>query len=142
MISISKSTNKELKEFGKKEWALVNIDHYGKQIVVGGLGGVGVQKEFRGRGISTQMLAKAREILDQSDCDIAFLGTDLNDPQMLKIYGRIGFVPLNKAFRYVGRSGKLYEDKESGMIAPIHSQKLFEEILKSKEPFNIGVGTW
>lgn len=32
MISISKSTSKELREFGKKEWALVNIEHYGKNL--------------------------------------------------------------------------------------------------------------
>jgi predicted N-acetyltransferase YhbS len=32
MINISKSTNKELKDFGKKEWAIVDLEHYGKNI--------------------------------------------------------------------------------------------------------------
>lgn len=32
MIKISKSTNKELKEFGEKEWAFVNVEHYGKNL--------------------------------------------------------------------------------------------------------------
>lgn len=32
MIKVSASTNKELKEFGEKEWSLVNIEHYGKNI--------------------------------------------------------------------------------------------------------------
>lgn len=32
MIKIIKSTSKELKQFGKEEWALVNIEHYGKNL--------------------------------------------------------------------------------------------------------------
>jgi len=119
-----------------------SVQYRSKPIVVGGLGAVGVQKDFRGKGIATKMLTLVRETLDHSDCDIAFLGTDVEDLQMLKIYGRIGFVPLHKAFIYTGRSGKLYEDVDSGMIAPIHSQELFKEILKDAEPFNIGIGTW
>jgi ribosomal protein S18 acetylase RimI-like enzyme len=118
------------------------VQYHGKPIVVGGLGGVGVQKEYRGRGIATSMLTTAKETLDLSDCDVAFLGTDIHDPQMLKIYGRIGFVPLNKAFSYEGKSGEHYEDATSGMIAPIHSHELYNEILKDTEPFNIGIGTW
>jgi ribosomal protein S18 acetylase RimI-like enzyme len=114
----------------------------GKQIVVGGIGGVGVQKEQRGKGIATKMLTLARETLDHSKCDVAFLGTDTSDPQMLKIYGRIGFVPLGKAFSYVGRSGKVYEDATSGMIAAIHSVEIRDEILKDKKVFDIGSGTW
>jgi len=118
------------------------IQYYGKPIIVGGLGGVGVQKEYRGRGIATSMLTHAKQTLDFSDSDVAFLGTDINDPQMLKIYGRIGFVPLKKAFTYIGKSGKHYKDPTAGMIAPIHSQKLYKEILKGVEPFHIGIGTW
>jgi ribosomal protein S18 acetylase RimI-like enzyme len=117
------------------------IQYHGKPIVIGGLGGVGVQKEHRGKGIVTNMLTLARETLDLSECDVAFLGTDIRDPQMLKIYGRIGFVPLNKAFTYIGKSGERYEDTTAGMIAPIHSQELFSEILKDKAPLNIGIGT-
>jgi hypothetical protein len=61
---------------------------------------------------------------------------------MQKIYGRIGFVPLNKAFTYTGKSGQHYEDKTAGMIAPIHSDELYHQILKDPEPFYIGIGTW
>ncbi len=32
MIIISKSTNKELKEFGKKEWPIANREHYGQNV--------------------------------------------------------------------------------------------------------------
>lgn len=32
MIKISKSTNEELKDFGEKEWAFVNVEHYGKNL--------------------------------------------------------------------------------------------------------------
>jgi ribosomal protein S18 acetylase RimI-like enzyme len=118
------------------------IQYHGKPIVIGGMGGVGVQKEYRGKGIATNMLTLARETLDLSDCDVAFLGTDIHDPQMLKIYGRIGFVPLNKAFTYTGKSGERHEDPTAGMIAPIHSQELYNEILKDTEAFHIGTGTW
>jgi ribosomal protein S18 acetylase RimI-like enzyme len=118
------------------------IQYHGKPMIVGGLGGVGVQKEYRGKGIATNMLAHARKTLDLSECEVAFLGTDIHDPQMLKIYGRIGFVPLNKAFTYLGKSGKRYEDTTAGMIAPIHSQNKYNQILKDTEPFDIGMGTW
>lgn len=118
------------------------LPYKGKNIILGGLGGVGVQKEYRGRGIGTKMLAAAKKTLELSDCDVAFLGTDIQDPQMLKIYGRIGFVPLNRAFSYTGKSGEVYEDRTAGMIAPIHSQDLFNQILKEPRPFFIGVGTW
>jgi ribosomal protein S18 acetylase RimI-like enzyme len=118
------------------------VQYKGKSIVVGGLGGVGVQKEYRGKGIATKMLTLARETLDRSECEVAFLGTDTQDPQMLKIYGRVGFVPMKKAFSYTGKSGEHYEDKTAGMIAPIHSLKLFNEILGDQTPFDIGTGTW
>jgi len=32
MITISKSTNKELKKFGEKEWPMANREHYGKNV--------------------------------------------------------------------------------------------------------------
>jgi len=32
VIKISKSTDKETKKFGKEEWTLVNIEHYGKNL--------------------------------------------------------------------------------------------------------------
>lgn len=118
------------------------LQYKGKPIILGGLGAVGVRKEYRGKGIGTQMLSMARKTLNDSDADIAFLGTDIQDPQMLKIYGRIGFVPLNRPFAYIGKSGKRYEDLTAGMIAPIHSQELFNQILKDTEPFYIGLGTW
>lgn len=118
------------------------IQYHEKPIVVGGLGGVGVQKKHRGKGIATNMLTLARETLNRSDCDIAFLGTNIDDSQLLKIFARIGFVPLKKTFSYIGRSGKLYKDPTSGMIAPIHSQELYNKILKDTEPFHIGIGTW
>jgi ribosomal protein S18 acetylase RimI-like enzyme len=118
------------------------IQYHGKPIIVGGLGGVGVQNKYRGKGIATNMLSLARKTLDLSNCDVAFLGTDVSDPQMLKIYGRIGFVPLNKVFAYTGKSGELYKDPTAGMIAPIHSQELCNEIIKDKALLNIGMGTW
>jgi ribosomal protein S18 acetylase RimI-like enzyme len=32
MIKILRSTDKELKEFGKKEWTIANLEHYGKKV--------------------------------------------------------------------------------------------------------------
>ena len=53
----------------------------------------------------------------------------------------IGFRLLDKPHTYVGESGKRYTDID-GMIAPVCSQKLFQTIVESPLPVDIGVGNW
>lgn len=117
------------------------ITFHGKRIVLGGIGGVGTKNEYRRQGIATAMLHRAKEQLEKAQCEIAFLCTDIHDPVMLKLYGSIGFVSLNRTHTYVGRSGKNYI-ADDAMIAPMHSQATCKEVLEDNRPFDIGMSTW
>ncbi|HSW48459.1 MAG TPA: GNAT family N-acetyltransferase [Candidatus Saccharimonadales bacterium] len=117
------------------------IENNNKKISLGGLGGVGTKKEYRGMGIASGMLREASNILNKSGCDIAYLDTDINDLVLLKIYGKLGFVKLNKTHTYLGKSGKKYSAND-GMIAPIGSKEVFDEILSDKNPFNLCGSNW
>jgi predicted acetyltransferase len=117
------------------------INFKGQKILVGGISGVGTKEEYRGQGIATKMLSMVGDILKEAGCDMAFLNTDIDDPVLVKIYQRIGFVLLGRSHTYTGRSGKRYFDND-GMIAPINSQEKFEEVLKDSKPFDLGHGVW
>ncbi len=117
------------------------IDFKSKKILLGGIGGVGTKAEYRDKGIATKMLSMVGEILQEVGCDVGFLDADIEDPKLVKIYGRIGYVILGRDTIFSGKSGKKYFSPD-GMIAPVNSQELFEEVLKAKEPFNIGQGVW
>ncbi len=110
-------------------------------IQLGGIGGVGTKMEYRGKGIATNMLKVAKRLLEEVVCDVAYLDTDINDPVMLKLYGKIEFIILGRNHTYLGKSGKRYYEND-GMIAPIKSQEIFSEIMDDNKPFNIGQGNW
>ncbi len=111
----------------------------GRKVVLGGIGGVCTHRDKRRQGIATVMLKKAMEILKGWGCDIAYLCT--NPKKTSSLYSKVGFVPLNKPYTYYGRSGKLYEDSD-GMIAPVNSTELFEEIIHSQQKLHLGTGNW
>ncbi|HUQ84860.1 MAG TPA: GNAT family N-acetyltransferase [Candidatus Limnocylindrales bacterium] len=117
------------------------IEFKDKKIILGGLGGVGTKKEYRGRGIASSMLKLAQKILRESDSDVAYLDTDIKDPVMLKMYGRLGFELLNRSHTYKGKSGKKYF-ANNGMIAPINSLDIFNEIMNEDKPFDLGGSNW
>ncbi len=101
------------------------IQLHGEKLILGGIGGVCTKKEYRRRGIGTEMIKVAKKSLEDSACEVAFLRTDTQDPRMIKLYGTIGFVILGKPDTYRGKSGKQYTDKD-GMIAPILSREKFQ----------------
>lgn len=117
------------------------IDFKGRKILVGGIGGVGTKTEYRGQGIATKMLSMVNRTLKEAGCVVGFLDTDFDNSMLIKIYSRIGFTALGRAFTYLGKSGKRHFSNE-GMIAPINSQQIYDEVLKDKGPFDIGRGAW
>lgn len=110
-----------------------------KDIAMGGIGGVCTHRNKRNQGIATQMLERAMKILKEWDCDIAYLCAEIDKTGSL--YGRVGFVPLNKPYTFYGRSGSLYEHK-NGMIAPLNSREIFDDVLHTKEKLHLGKGNW
>ena len=115
------------------------IEFDGKEVILGGVGGVCTHKEKRRRGIATMMLKEAMEILKKWGCGVAYLCT--NPEKTGSLYSQVGFVPLKKPYTYYGRSGKLYKD-DYGMIAPVNSTELFEKILHSQQKLHLGTGNW
>lgn len=112
---------------------------YGKHILLGGIDGVCTLSEWRKKGIASNMLSIAMEELKKEGCAIAYLCTDVEKNG--RLYGRVGFKHLSIQHTYLGESGKRYYDWD-GMIAPVISQDIFEEVMESKEPFDIGYGNW
>ncbi len=110
-----------------------------KDILLGGIGGVCTHRDKRNRGIATLMLRESVKILKSWDCDIAYLCAEIEKTGSL--YSRAGFVPLNKPYTFYGRSGRLHE-KGNGMIAPLNSTKIFNDVLKSEEKLHLGKGNW
>lgn len=116
-----------------------NIQYHGKDILLGGIGGVAVIDKYRRRGIASMLIKSAMEQLKEEECDIAYLCTDTS--KLAPLYAPFGFVKLKKQYTLLGRSGKRYYEWD-GMIAPVNSQEIFEEVLNSPEPLDIGVGNW
>ena len=114
--------------------------HFDKNpLLLGGIGGVCTAPAYQHQGIATKMLQRAVEKLKKENCDIAFLCTDIE--KLHTLYRQVGFVPLNKAYTSTGKSGHQYTDFD-GMIAPINSQALLEEVLQSNLPFHLEGQAW
>ncbi len=109
------------------------------EVNLGGVGSVCTRKDKRNQGIATSMLKEAVKILKKWECDIAYLCANIEETGSL--YGQVGFVPLNKPYTCYGRSGKLHEG-HNGMIAPLNSSGIFEEVLSSKDKLHLGQGNW
>lgn len=115
------------------------IQFHNKAIVLGGIGRVCVRKDQRRQGTAAQMLKEAVKTLKEWGCDVAYLCANIKESGAL--YSQAGFLPLNRPYTYYGQSGKLYEGI-NGMIAPINSPGIFEEILRSEEKLHLGPGNW
>ncbi len=115
---------------------------YGRNdLILGGIGGVCARSDKRRGGIATKLLTRAMKELNKAGCDVAYLCTNVDNPGMVKLYKQAGFVVLGKPHTYLGKSGKLYEDKD-GMLAPVNSQEIFDGIMSSNKTFYIGLGNW
>lgn len=133
--------NKKNTVIGRIKLLTRPITYNNKKILVGGIAGVGTLPEKQNRGVANAMLKQAMKELKSKNCDIAFLNTDVKNAGRIRLYGRVGFVLLPRPHKYRGRSGKQYTAHD-GMIAPLNSKKIFNEILTEDEPLNLGNGDW
>lgn len=113
----------------------------GKEVLLGGIGGVSTQPDKRNQGVASAMLRVAMDELKLAGCDIAYLCTDVKNPARLKLYGKFGFGVLNGHVTYLGKSGKRYLQKEA-MIASVNSDALFDAVMQQTQPLDIGTGDW
>jgi GNAT superfamily N-acetyltransferase len=113
----------------------------GHTLILGGLGDVCTDPAHRRAGIATTVVQVAMQELHGAGCDLAYLCAEVQNPGIVRLYGQVGFVPLRRPHTYHGISGTLYTAVD-GMIAPVRSPALFNEVLSDGEPFHIGTGNW
>jgi predicted GNAT family N-acyltransferase len=111
-----------------------------KKIYLGGIGKVRVRDDKRRMGIASAMMSEAIKQLKIVNSDIAYLCTDMQS-FLVKFYEKYDFEKMNQSYTFLSKSGKRYTENE-GMIAPINSKKIFEEIMEDKKAFDIGIGNW
>lgn len=117
------------------------IRYRGKGVMLGGIGGVTTERRYRGKGVASAMMSSAMAALGELNCDVALLCTDLQDDRLTRLYGRFGFVPLDRPYSYEGKSGHLYVN-DDGMIAPVLSEEKFRLLRDSAPVLHIGVGNF
>ncbi len=117
------------------------ITWMGRTIGLGGLGDVCTERLWRHRGVATAVVRAAMAELQRTDDQLAYLCAAVNDAGIVHLYGQVGFVPLGRPHTYEGRSGKRYGD-DDGMIAPVGTNDVFDEVMRSDEALHIGRGNW
>jgi predicted acetyltransferase len=117
-----------------------NITFAGKSIVLGGIGGVCVAGNMRGKGIATQMLKNGLEVLKKEKCDIACLNVDLKK-EAYKLYEKAGFTMMERPISFENSKGEIKHDTGT-MFIPLCSKAIYDFIMNSKETFHYGKGYW
>lgn len=115
------------------------ISFGGEEIFVGGLGGLCVDKKYRGQGVASQLLFEAKNELGKLGCDIGLLFTDVGNPRYTKLYGQFGYVVLDREYSFIDKLGKMQKYK-AAMISPIKSLEKFNLLINSNEIPHIGAG--
>lgn len=76
-----------------------------RTILIGGLGGLCIKKEFRGKGVAKKLLQIAIDEMKKLSCDVSMLFTNVHDPRYLKLYGLFGFKVLGREYSFISKSG-------------------------------------
>lgn len=116
----------------------INFD--GISFVVGGIGGVCVRQDLRGKGIASRLVISGIEILRAKKCDVACLNTDLSKTAY-KLYEKAGFKLMKRRISFEDVHGKIRHDTGT-MFIPVCSKKKYGYIMKSKKTFHYGRGYW
>jgi ribosomal protein S18 acetylase RimI-like enzyme len=117
------------------------IPFNGQKILLGGIGSVATHPDHRKQGIATAMVKKAMKVLKSEACAVAYLCADTYSLKALEFYETFKFQRLLQKHMYLGKSGKRYTDTD-GLLAPVCSRKVFNQIIATSVPFDIGVGNW
>jgi GNAT superfamily N-acetyltransferase len=117
------------------------VEYDGQAITLGGFAPC-TREDWRGQGIGTRVCKTAMDYLRQQGCDMAFLSVNI-ERETHPLYERLGFRMLPKPFIYANIRGELKES-EGGIIVPLCSPKLFEQVLHGDVQFTLTpeVGYW
>lgn len=112
----------------------------GKEVVLGGIGGVCVTESERGKGIATKMCEEGLKRLKTEGCDVACLNVDLAK-EAYKVYEKLGFTFMEREFSFTNSKGEIKYDTGT-MFVPVNSNDIYNLIMNSKETFHYGIGYW
>ena len=112
------------------------IEFEGKKIKMAGLGGVVTRVDCRRQGIMSQILQKFfSQYVVKYKFDLAMLCTDIK--KIGKLYGRIGFMPINRSYFYLDKNG-MEKEELGGMIMGLQNKTVVAKIMNSKTELFVG----
>jgi predicted acetyltransferase len=108
----------------------------GKRKIIGGMGNLGIKREFQGKGYAQFMLKRTRSFMEKKGIDFAllFCGKD-----RMKLYKKVGYQKMGKYVTYY--SGSKLKKEMVAMFLPIHLSRDLSDYLK-KNILHVGRGTW
>ncbi|RIK36609.1 MAG: hypothetical protein DCC55_26825 [Chloroflexi bacterium] len=115
-----------------------DIAYDGRSVRLGGISGVCTHRGFRGQGIATRVCQRAVQFLAEAKCNIVFLSTS---PMARKLYENLGFRPLPQGFTWENIYGQI-KHGNNGMLAPVCSPEIAQQIWNGASAFHVGKGYW
>lgn len=113
------------------------INYKNKQYLIGGIGDVAIDKNYRKNGFGNKMMKKINEILKEEKYN---LGVLFCHPKLDNFYSSCGWIPKDNGKIFATVNGIL-KDQMRTFLLPI---ELTEEDIKiwNNEDINIGNGSW
>jgi len=117
-----------------------DIEFDRRKVALGGIGGVCVSEDMRGKGIATKMIQKGLKVLKEKKCDVACLNADLSK-SAYKLYEKLGFRLMSRAISFEDINGKVRYDTGT-LFIPLCSKSIYSHIINSDKTFHYGKGYW
>lgn len=113
------------------------ISHKNKTYIIGGVGDVAIDNEYRGKGFGSKLMKEVSKILKKENYNIGVL---FNHPKLDNFYSSCGWIPKDNGKIFATINGIL-EDQQRTFLLPL---ELTKEDLKiwENEDINIGDGSW
>lgn len=108
----------------------------GKYKTVGGVGNLGIKKDFQGKGYARLMLKRAEDFMKKEKIGFALL---FCGPDRIGLYKKAGYGKMDKYATYY--SGSKLKKEPLAMFLPVNLSKEDANYLKNRV-LHIGRGTW
>ncbi|MDD2483054.1 MAG: GNAT family N-acetyltransferase [Candidatus Shapirobacteria bacterium] len=113
------------------------INYKNKQYLVGGIGDVAIDKEYREKGFGNKLMKEVNKILKEGNYDLGIL---FNHPKLDNFYSSCDWIPKDNGKIFATVNGIL-EDQMRTFLLPINLTEKDLEVWKN-EDINIGNGSW
>ena len=114
------------------------IEYEGLPLLLGGISGVCTRTEMRGRGVATTVIKAGMQFLKETKCDVVFLSTS---EMAQSLYKKLEFRELAGGFSWENIHGQVKTGKY-GLLAPICSSEVAEQIWEGNSTLHVGKGYW